>query len=168
MEVTACFDTVGTMGKSALDVALACDALSTSKDGSNLARSHRLSRWQMSRWASSAFKSMIRNTLSKLEYRQANEELRKNGAKVVDVYLTPPEEYMIGDTNVDDLIDIILKQQGKNRFERYLKTLQVSKVRTLEEIIHFNEDHENVEFHEGYCPDQDGLAGPVKIVKARR
>jgi len=27
MEVTSCFDTVGAMGKSALDVALTCDAL---------------------------------------------------------------------------------------------------------------------------------------------
>lgn len=37
MEVTACFDTVGAFGKSALDVALVCDALSVTKDGSNLA-----------------------------------------------------------------------------------------------------------------------------------
>lgn len=37
MEVTACFDTVGAFGKSALDVALVCDAIPTSKDSSNLA-----------------------------------------------------------------------------------------------------------------------------------
>lgn len=92
--------------------------------------------------------------------------------KVVDVYLQPPEEYMIGDTNVDDLMDIIiskyfeqthhgsnslgnllspslLEQQGKNGFERYLKSLEVSKVRTLEEIIHFNEDNADIELHNG-------------------
>jgi amidase len=37
MEVTACFDTVGAMGKSALNVALTCDALSPKRNAPGLA-----------------------------------------------------------------------------------------------------------------------------------
>lgn len=79
---------------------------------------------------------------------------------------------MIGDTNVDDLMNVIiskyferthhasnwlsnlisppsLEQQGKNGFERYLNSLEVSRVRTLEEIIKFNEDNADIELHNG-------------------
>ena len=37
----------------------------------------------------------------------------------------------------------------KNGFDRYLKTLTTSRVRTLEDIIKFNEEHADVEFHKG-------------------
>lgn len=79
---------------------------------------------------------------------------------------------MIGDTNVDDLMNTMISkyfertpharnwfsnllsppslvQQGKNGFERYLNSLEVSKVRTLEGIIKFNEDNAGIEFHKG-------------------
>lgn len=39
MELTACFDTLGAFGKSALDVALTCDALLASHTGTSLASS---------------------------------------------------------------------------------------------------------------------------------
>jgi hypothetical protein len=42
--------------------------------------------------------------------------LRQSGVKVVDAYIIPPEEYMIGDTNVDDLMDkIISTELGRER-----------------------------------------------------
>ncbi|KPM45951.1 hypothetical protein AK830_g653 [Neonectria ditissima] len=196
MEVTACFDTIGAMGKSALDVALTCDAFSTSKDGSSLASVASsvefeevsvgfvdIEKWRLPAHTQVGDPEYFKQTVSRIvsdlelsnwpvikksqsrEYQEAKEKLRENGVKVVDVYLTPPEEYMVGNTNIDDLMDIIIKQQGKNGFERYLKTLEVSKVRTLEEIIQFNRDHEAVEFHKDYSPNQDGLTGLVKESK---
>jgi hypothetical protein len=44
------------------------------------------------------------------EYDAAKDQLRKHGVKVADVYIVPPEEYMIGDTNVDNLMDIIISE----------------------------------------------------------
>ena len=37
-------------------------------------------------------------------------DMRSHGARVVQVYITPPEEYMVGDNNVDDLMDIIISK----------------------------------------------------------
>ncbi|KAJ4255899.1 hypothetical protein NW757_004522 [Fusarium falciforme] len=88
------------------------------------------------------------------EYQQAKDTLRQSGVKVVDAYIIPPEEYMIGDTNVDDLMDKIIRCQGKNGIERYLKALKFSKVRTLEQILKFNEDHAEVELDKGMALDR--------------
>ena len=74
---------------------------------------------------------------------------------------------MIGDNNVDDLIDIIIstcrveatdfwadnsdspEHQAKNGFERFLQDLEFSNVRTLEDVVKFNNDHADVEFDQG-------------------
>ncbi|KAH6995912.1 amidase signature domain-containing protein [Ilyonectria sp. MPI-CAGE-AT-0026] len=168
MEVNAFFDTVGAFGKSALDVALVCDAFSVTKDGSNLtsfASSVNLKdvsvgfvdieKWRLPAHTQVGDPKYFEQTAT--EYREAKDQLRKNGVKVVDVYLQPPEECMIGDTNVDDLMNIMIMQQGKNGFERYLNSLEVSKVRTLAEIIKFNEDNADIELHKDYSPNQDLL-----------
>ena len=87
----------------------------------------------------------------------------------MDVYITPPEKYMIEDINVDDLMDNIistcgnlmvgmardignspcLDHQSKNGFDRYLKDLQYSDVRTLKAIIKFNDYIPDLEFDNG-------------------
>ncbi|KAM5347848.1 hypothetical protein ACJ41O_007672 [Fusarium nematophilum] len=164
MEVTACFDTVGAMGKSALDVALACDAISTLENVPSLASFASsvklddvsvgfvdIERWRLPAHTQNQDPKYFEQTAR--EYDEAKDKLRQSGVKVADVYIIPPEEYMIGDTNVDDLMDIIIRQQGKDGFERYLNTLEVSKVRTLEEIIQFNERHADIELHNGINDD---------------
>ncbi|KAJ9137774.1 Amidase signature domain [Coniochaeta hoffmannii] len=176
MEVTSCFDTVGAMGKSALDVALTCDALlepnSTPKLESVASRVDLadvsvgfvdIEKWRLPRHTQTGDPKYYEQTAR--EYEAAKDTLRQKGVKVVDVYITPPEEYMVGDINVDDLMDNIIKEQVKNGFDRYLKTLTTSRVRTLEEIIQFNEEHADVEFHKDYCPNQDGLIERVKESK---
>ena len=42
------------------------------------------------------------------EYAQAKDLLSRHGAKVVDVYIIPPEQYMVGDINVDDMMDLVI------------------------------------------------------------
>lgn len=42
------------------------------------------------------------------EYTQAKDLLSRHGAKVVDVYIIPPEQYMVGDINVDDTMDVVI------------------------------------------------------------
>ncbi|WAO85009.1 Hypothetical protein NCS54_00224200 [Fusarium falciforme] len=129
MELTACFDTLGAFGKSALDVALACDALLASHSGTSLASSVASMRLEdvsvgfvdIEKWRLPAgtqvddpkyFEQTIRiqlaHTSQAREYQQAKDTLRQSGVKVVDAYIIPPEEYMIGDTNVDDLMDKII------------------------------------------------------------
>ncbi|KAJ4226433.1 hypothetical protein NW759_005020 [Fusarium solani] len=172
MELTTCFDTLGAFGKSALDVALACDALLASHSGTSLASSVSsmrledvsvgfvdIEKWRLPAGTQVDDPKYFEQTAR--EYRQAKDMLRQSGVKVVDAYIIPPEEYMIGDTNVDDLMDKIIRCQGKNGIERYLKALKFSKVRTLEEILQFNEDHAEVELDKGYCPNQGGLSGLV-------
>ncbi|KAL6353553.1 hypothetical protein LRP88_14049 [Fusarium phalaenopsidis] len=172
MELTACFDTPGAFGKSALDVALACDALLASHSGTSLASSVSsmrledvsvafvdIEKWRLPAGTQVDDPKYFEQTAR--EYQQAKDTLRQSGVKVVDAYIIPPEEYMIGDTNVDDLMDKIIRCQGKNGIERYLKALKFSKVRTLEQILQFNEDHAEVELDKGYCPNQGGLSGLV-------
>ena len=79
---------------------------------------------------------------------------------------------MVGETNVDDLMDNIISklskppscmyptdradqlpgEQAKTGFEQYLQTLKVSKVRSLEDIIQFNKDNADLEFDHGMFP----------------
>ncbi|EEU40698.1 uncharacterized protein NECHADRAFT_76112 [Fusarium vanettenii 77-13-4] len=166
MELTACFDTLGAFGKSALDVALACDALLASHSGTSLASSVSsmkledvsvgfvdIEKWRLPAGTQVDDPKYFEQTAR--EYQQAKDMLRQSGVKVVDAYIIPPEEYMIGDISVDDLMDKIIRCQGKNGIERYLKALKFSKVRTLEEILQFNEDHAEVEL------DKGGLSGLV-------
>ncbi|KAM4063679.1 amidase [Hirsutella rhossiliensis] len=172
MEVTACFDTVGGMGKTPLDVALTSDALLGPAEGASLASVASsvdfgdvsvgfvdIEKWRLPAGTQEDDPEYLQ------EYQAAKGELRKNGVKVVDVYITPPEVYMIGDTNVDDVMDSIIRQQAKAGFERFLKALKFSKVRSLDEVIEFNQAHADVEFNKDYCPNQDGLVG---ILKASR
>ncbi|KAI8685508.1 hypothetical protein NCS55_00223300 [Fusarium keratoplasticum] len=172
MELTACFDTLGAFGKSALDVALACDALLASHSGTSLASSVSSMRLEdvsvgfvdIEKWrlpAGTQVDDPKHFEQTAREYQQAKDTLRQSGVKVVDAYIIPPEEYMIGDTNVDDLMDKIIRCQGKNGIERYLKALKFSKVGTLEQILQFNEDHAEVELDKGYCPNQGRLSGLV-------
>ncbi|CAM1505655.1 Fc.00g112920.m01.CDS01 [Cosmosporella sp. VM-42] len=174
--LTASFDAVGAIGKTSLDVALACDALLPSKDGMNLgsvAASVELGdvcvgfldieKWRLPAHTQVNDPRYFEQTAR--EYQAAKEKLHEHGVKVVDAYLTPPEDFMIGDTNVDDLMDIIIKHQGKNGSERFLKDLEFSKVRTLEDVVKFNNDHSDVEFDKDYCPNQDYI---IKLIKESR
>lgn len=43
----------------------------------------------------------------------------------------------------------------KSGFERYLKALKFSKVRTLEDIIRFNDDHPDIEYSDGMQTTRD-------------
>ncbi|KAJ4326972.1 hypothetical protein N0V84_002585 [Fusarium piperis] len=120
LELTACLDTLGTFGKTALDVALGCDALSTSSQGPTLASfvsSMKLQdvsvgfvdieKWRLPAGTGNDDPKYLEQTAR--EYQQAKDMLRQSGVKVVDVYLTPPEERMIGGMNVTELIDKIIR-----------------------------------------------------------
>ncbi|KAM6533989.1 hypothetical protein FALCPG4_006928 [Fusarium falciforme] len=107
MELTACFDTLGAFGKSALDVALACDALLASHSGTSLASSVSsmrledvsvgfvdIEKWRLPAGTQVDDPKYFEQTAR--EYQQAKDTLRQSGVKVVDAYIIPPEEYMIG------------------------------------------------------------------------
>jgi amidase len=111
------------------------------------------------------------------DHRDVVELFRNSGANVVHaVYITPPEEWLVeGGTNVDDLMDDIMRSQARAGCDYYLRTLDGSDLKTLEDIIAFNESNADNEFDDGryalhypsrlttnnpflvFCPDQIGL-----------
>ncbi|KAF2441737.1 amidase signature enzyme [Karstenula rhodostoma CBS 690.94] len=99
------------------------------------------------------------NEQSARDYSHAIELLRKSGANVVHpVYITPPEEWGVEDrTNVSDLMDDILHSQVRAGCEYYLGTLHDNELKTLQDIIDYNSSHSDKEFHEVFCPNQNGL-----------
>ncbi|KAI8723213.1 Amidase domain-containing protein [Fusarium sp. LHS14.1] len=170
MQLTDCFDTLGTFGKSALDVALGCDALATSSKSSSLASCVSsmkfenisvgfvdIEKWRLPAGTQDDDPKYFEQTAR--EYQQAKDMLRQSGVKVVDVYITPPEEYMVGDRNVNELMRKIIRCQGKNGIERYLKGLRFAKIKTLEDVIRKHKEFSGWEFEDGmrYCTDQAGL-----------
>lgn len=69
------------------------------------------------------------------------------------VFVTPPEKWLVGDgTNVDDLMDDILRSEVRTGCEYYLSTLDDSEFKTLQDIIDYNASHPDHEFHEGIFP----------------
>ncbi|KAI1326312.1 amidase signature domain-containing protein [Xylariaceae sp. FL0255] len=145
---TLSFDTVGAVGKTSLDAALACDALLSNEKSdvpplasvARLAKPHDLpvgfvyiEKWRL---------PSQKQTQDQVSLEQS---LKRYGVNVIDVYTTPPEEYMIGDTNVDDMMGNITLRQSNNEIERYLKALEYSKVLTVKEIIQFIDYHPIVE-----------------------
>lgn len=68
------------------------------------------------------------------------------------IYITPPDEWLIkGGTNVDGLIDDIIRSQARAGCEYYLESLEDSKPKSLEDIIEYNKDYADKEFDEGTC-----------------
>ncbi|KAK6211552.1 hypothetical protein QIS74_10816 [Colletotrichum tabaci] len=97
------------------------------------------------------------------EYLEAKQCLKDSGARVVDVHMTPPDKYMVEDVNIDDLMYEIINKQAKAGIERFLKGSRFSKVRTLEDVMAFNEEHADVEFHKDFCPNQDKLTNLIDM-----
>jgi amidase len=79
--------------------------------------------------------------------------LRRSGANVVHpVYITPPEEWLVeGGTNVDDLMDDIMRSQARAGCEYYLGTLDGCDMKSLEDIIEFNKATAAKEFDDSMC-----------------
>lgn len=91
------------------------------------------------------------------------------------------DKYMVGELNIDSIMDVIIgkcaahpkcfdldllncletnqepARQSKNGIERSLQELEYSKVRTLQDVIAFNEQHPDAEFDKDYCPPNDNL-----------
>jgi amidase len=85
------------------------------------------------------------------DYDNVIKVLRDSGAKVTHpVYITPPEKWLVeGGTNVDDLMDDIMRSQARAGCEYYLRTLEDSKITKLQDIIDFNNVNPEKEFDEG-------------------
>jgi amidase len=79
--------------------------------------------------------------------------LRVSGANVVyPVYITPPEEWLVEvATNVDDLMDDIMRSQARAGCEYYLGTLDDPEVKNLQSLIDFNKANPEKEFDDGTC-----------------
>nr|UMZ45363.1 hypothetical protein [Paramyrothecium roridum] len=186
LALTSHFETIGAIGKSALDVALACDALANMDEVPTLASAALSSKpddlsvgfvdieqWRLPEGVQNQDPEYYKQTAR--EYLAAKELLKDYGTKVSDVYITHPEKYLVGDFNANDLMsDIIGKferalhkfhllikcisaQEGKAGIERYLEHLEYSKARTLDAVVEFHMDHPQLEFDKDYCPNQDRL-----------
>jgi amidase len=69
------------------------------------------------------------------------------------VHITPPETFLLEDgTNIGDLMGSVMRSQARAGCETYLRTLDDSDVRTLEDIIEYNEAHADREFDAGRSP----------------
>ncbi|RSL71899.1 hypothetical protein CEP54_001161 [Fusarium duplospermum] len=160
LQLTASLDTLSTFGKTTLDVALACDALATSSEGPTLASLVSsmefedvsvgfvdLKKWRLPAHIQKFGPKYFEQTAQ--EYKQAKDMLRESGVRVVDIYLTPPEEYMVGGMNINSLMRKIMMSQGKNGIERFLQGFNTSQARTLEEVIKIHNRWGPLE-----CPDE--------------
>jgi amidase len=158
--LTRCLDTIGAMGKSAFDVALTCDVLLPANDQSSLGKAAGsvdlkslsigfvdIELWRLPKDTQVQDPEYFSQTAE--AYNNAKKTLRDHGVTVKDVYITPPEQYMVDGVNVDDLMDVIINRQSKRGFDDYLKDLQYTDVHTLAEVIKFNERHPDLEFHKG-------------------
>ncbi|RMJ11706.1 hypothetical protein CDV36_008675 [Fusarium kuroshium] len=176
LQLTASLDTVSTFGKTALDVALACDALATSSEGPTLASFVSsmefedvsvgfvdLKKWRLpahiQKFGPKYFEQIDR------EYKQAKDMLRESGVRVFDVWLTPPEEYMVDGMFINSLMRKIMMSQGKNGIERFLQGFNASQARTLEGVIKLHNKWDQIECPEGYCHDQSMLEALIKESK---
>jgi hypothetical protein len=85
------------------------------------------------------------------EYHAAIDLLRKHGARIVHpVYITPPEKCLVEDgTDVNDLMNDIIRSQIRAGCEYYLSTLDNPAVTDLAGIIEINEANADEEFDEG-------------------
>lgn len=140
LHLTREFDTISAMGKTALDVALATDALRAVKSEPDLvsvvcsakAQNLCVGFLDIEQWRLPAdfqvqdpeyFKQTVREVLSTLdslltaqwktqakEYLEAKQCLKDSGALVVDVHMTPPDKYMVEDVNIDDLMYEIISK----------------------------------------------------------
>jgi amidase len=88
------------------------------------------------------------------DYQNAIDLVRTSGARVVHpVFITPPEDWLVeGGTNVDDLMDNILRSQARAGCEYYLGTLEDCNVKTMSDIIAFNKANAEKEFDDGNTP----------------
>jgi amidase len=85
------------------------------------------------------------------EYHAAIDVLRKSRARVVHpVYITPPEKCMVeGETDVNVLMNDIIRGQVRAGCEYYLSTLDNPAVTDLAGIMEFNEANADIEFDDG-------------------
>lgn len=84
-------------------------------------------------------------------YHSAIALVRSSGARVVHpVYITPAEQCPVdGGTNVGDLMNDIIRNQMRAGCESYLRTLDKSSMRTLADMIAFNDANADKEFDDG-------------------
>lgn len=98
--------------------------------------------------------------------------LQSNGANIIDIDIEEPEHVPIGDKNIDELMytiisgfpyeiahgrDMILltssnrkqDQEAKSGIGQFLQFFEHSKVRTLNDLVEFNEEHADIEFDKG-------------------
>jgi len=106
------------------------------------------------------------------EYRLAKQSLQSNGAKCIDIDIEEPEHVTVGDTNIGELMYTIISgllsltprggkmnlltylsglqdQEAKSDIDRFLQFFEYSKVRTLNDLVKFNDEHADVEFDKG-------------------
>lgn len=85
------------------------------------------------------------------DYQNAIDLVQTSGARVVHpVFITPPQDWLVeGGTNVDDLMGDILSSQASAGCECYLGTLEGCDVKTLSDIIAFNNANAEKEFDDG-------------------
>jgi amidase len=85
--------------------------------------------------------------------RDVIDQLRRSGANVVHpVYITSPEEWLVeSGTNVDDLMDDVMRSQARAGCEDYLGTLDGCDMKSLEDIIEFNKANAGKEFDNSMC-----------------
>ncbi|KAF2105614.1 amidase signature domain-containing protein [Lophiotrema nucula] len=170
-QVAASFDTAGGMAKSALDLALLSNVLLRQKEPNRLSLVEALQEgwegisvgfvdielWRLPLDARGHVPGY--NEQSARDYDDVMNLLRTSGAHVVHpVYITPPEKWLVeGGTDVDDLMDDIMRSQARAGCEYYLGTLDDPKITSLQDIIDFNNAHPEKEFDEVFCPNQNAL-----------
>lgn len=117
--------------------------------------------------------SLLNRLYKAKEYRLARKCLQSNGANIIDIDIEQPEHVLIGDTNIGELMYTIISelpcktphgrkmtlltsryglqdQEAKSGIDRFLESFEYSKVRTLDDLVRFNDEHADIEFDKGW------------------
>lgn len=85
------------------------------------------------------------------DYQNTTNLLRSFGAWAIHpVFITPPEDWLVeGGINFDDLMEDIMRSEARAGCECYLGTLEDGNMKTLSDIMAFNEANDDKEFDDG-------------------
>ncbi|KAF8865226.1 amidase signature enzyme [Acephala macrosclerotiorum] len=167
------FDTAGPMAKSAIDLANLLDVLvdpslvagvgsyadALPGDFSKIKVGVlRPEDWLFGPSLQNPVESATQQMVSTKDTYAAYEKIRSLSKSFQEVTLISPDELEID--GISSFYELQTARFGAS-LEGYLRTLKSSKVRTLDDLIRFNEDHSNVELPPGYR-NQDQLLAAAK------
>ncbi|CAF1112988.1 unnamed protein product [Adineta ricciae] len=157
-------DTVGPMGKTVEDVARLLEVIQSADSRDNMTQKAGIVRHQNYTQFLQGIAGLRHLRLGVVRQgglnmsqektdrvQQAIDVLRLHGAIVID----PVNVTGLDDENLTNYLKTIMSYNFRKDLRNYLSELRNTSIRSLKDIIEFNNEHADKEFHEEYSPNQD-------------